>query len=256
MDVDVFGIELDRKFTTTVVLTLVGVSVFLFRGDQGLNIDFVGGTAYGAQLTEARDIGTIRDLLDGKRQHQLLQVQGVRQTDEAGYEYEIAYAPLAGVSEKVKVRLGNRPPGDTPEQRADDLRKRAQELPDLSVEQIFLTTEPSEGGKSRFFTIRTREKEPALVEASIDRLLQALDGGEAGRLRANLLQGVRVLFSNAAAAGGLPPPPALDLDRASDDRAQVLTRFRPACEAWWSQHGADAKLADPWLPLCAEKKID
>lgn len=80
--------------------------------------------------------------------------------------------------------------------------------------------------------------------------------GEVGRLRANLLQGVRVLFSNSAAASGLPPPPVLYLDRASDDRPQVLTRFRLACEAWWREHGADARLADPWLPLCAEKKID
>src|SRR5262249_12987469 len=49
-------------FTVTVVLTVIGLGVFLVRGERGLNIDFVGGTAYGGQLTEPLTIGQLREL--------------------------------------------------------------------------------------------------------------------------------------------------------------------------------------------------
>src|ERR1700732_1714266 len=39
-------------FTATIILTVIGISVFVFRLPADLNIDFVGGTAYGGQLVE------------------------------------------------------------------------------------------------------------------------------------------------------------------------------------------------------------
>src|SRR5206468_2838173 len=40
-------------FTATIILTLVGAALFIFRLDRGgLNIDFVGGTAYTGRLTK------------------------------------------------------------------------------------------------------------------------------------------------------------------------------------------------------------
>src|SRR5262249_46109695 len=43
-------------FTATVILTIVGATLFIWRLDKGgLNIDFVGGTAYSGQLTTAMD---------------------------------------------------------------------------------------------------------------------------------------------------------------------------------------------------------
>src|SRR5207245_9847168 len=61
--------------TVTVVLTVIGLGVFLIRGERGLNIDFVGGTAYGGQLTEPLTIGQLRELIAKQRQDKLLALQ-------------------------------------------------------------------------------------------------------------------------------------------------------------------------------------
>src|SRR5260370_25394939 len=55
----------------------------------------------------------------------------------------------------------------------DEVKKLARELPDCSVEQIFLSSyaEDNRENKSRFFTVRTSEKAQDLVRVSIDRLL-------------------------------------------------------------------------------------
>src|SRR5207249_6096062 len=39
-------------FTATIVLTVIGISVFIGRLPQDLNIDFNGGTAYGGELRD------------------------------------------------------------------------------------------------------------------------------------------------------------------------------------------------------------
>ncbi len=51
------------------------------------------------------------------------------------------------------------------------MKQRASHLPDVSVEQMFLSGESFAEGKSRYFTVRTTEKQPELVRASLDRLL-------------------------------------------------------------------------------------
>ncbi len=51
-------------FTATILLTIFGASVFIWRLDKGgLNIDFMGGTAYGGRLNEMVDARTLRDML-------------------------------------------------------------------------------------------------------------------------------------------------------------------------------------------------
>ena len=57
---------------------------------------------------------------------------------------------------------------------AEDVKARAARLPDVSVEQTFLSDEQDKytDGKSRRFTVRTTEKERALVQAALDRLMR------------------------------------------------------------------------------------
>jgi SecD/SecF fusion protein len=108
-------------FTATILLTLFGAAVFIYRLDlpegSELNIDFLGGTAYTGQLVK----------------------------------------PMSG-----------------PELRAL-LEKDEKALPDLSVEQIFLTG-ANEGDRSRIFTVRTTNKDVNAVQLAINNLLVAPDG--------------------------------------------------------------------------------
>jgi SecD/SecF fusion protein len=50
-------------FTATVVLSVLGMIVFIIRGEQGWNIDFTGGTAYAVQFKEPQAIGKVRDAI-------------------------------------------------------------------------------------------------------------------------------------------------------------------------------------------------
>ena len=51
-------------FTATIILTVLGAAVFIHRLDKGgLNIDFMGGTAYGGQLNEKVSANELRSLL-------------------------------------------------------------------------------------------------------------------------------------------------------------------------------------------------
>jgi SecD/SecF fusion protein len=161
-------------FAATIILTIFGVTVFLVRGRGGLNIDFIGGTAYSGQLaeTKAQDITGLRKLLGEDRQRDLLAVPegGVKQVGSDGRTFEITYAKEVAGSKTEEVTLPN---SATPE----EVRRRAQELPDLAVKQIFLSQfrEP-DASKSRFLTIETSEKAPELVQASVNRLLTDDEG--------------------------------------------------------------------------------
>jgi len=48
-------------FAATLILSILGVAVFISRGDRGLNIDFTGGTAYSFQFKEPQDIQYVRE---------------------------------------------------------------------------------------------------------------------------------------------------------------------------------------------------
>jgi len=157
-------------FTATILLTVLGASIFIARLPQGLNIDFNGGTAYGGQLAQPVDFKTLREYFSEENQKRKLDVGDVRE-NATGYSYDIDYH---NPDETRTIHLPNRPEGATQEARVEDVKKRARELPDIAVEQIF----PSEivGNESPYFTVRTSEKAPELVQASIVRLMQAGDG--------------------------------------------------------------------------------
>lgn len=154
-----------QMFAATFIMTIIGIGLFLARGKQGLNVDFVGGTAYSGRLAEPLDIGTLREKLGEKGQKDRLTITNVRETDAGRNTYELTYAD----GQTTLVALANSPEGSNPEARAANVKARASELRDWSVEQIF--TSESSGDKSPIFTVRTTEREPEIVQASVNRLM-------------------------------------------------------------------------------------
>ncbi len=156
-------------FPITGALTALGLGVFLLHGERGLNVDFVGGTVYGGQLEKEVNISKLRDLVSDARQEEVLKVESVKAlpTDPkgGGTAYEVKYAD----GETRTIRLAHALQGDTEAERKS-LKKRASQIPDSSVEQNFLSDSSSDA--SKFFTVRTTEKEPDLVQAAIDRLFK------------------------------------------------------------------------------------
>ncbi|MFT3883471.1 MAG: protein translocase subunit SecF [Gemmatales bacterium] len=47
-------------FTATIILSILGLALFLMRGDEGLNIDFTGGTAYTFQFKSPKTTSEVR----------------------------------------------------------------------------------------------------------------------------------------------------------------------------------------------------
>ncbi|MDB5312421.1 MAG: secD [Gemmataceae bacterium] len=186
-------------FSITSVLTVLGLGLFLFRGEAGMNVDFRGGTVYAGQMVEGqeraltttsdRKLG-LRDLLGEERQKERLNVETVRWVNAPAnlpadpvaqetvlaavgtYIFEITYSDKAATT----VGLSQKPDGKTVNDIEDAVKARARHLPDVSVEQMFLSGENYGEGKSRYFTVRTTERQPDLVRASLDRLLRDDDG--------------------------------------------------------------------------------
>ncbi|OWK45418.1 protein translocase subunit SecD [Fimbriiglobus ruber] len=184
-------------FALTAGLTVAGLGLFLARGEAGLNVDFTKGTAYGGRLKEGQERGLtaaggklgLLDLLGEARQRERLEVKDAvwltkpKQDDDpnatvrlAEYIYKIVYAD----GTEATVTLANKPDGATEEAQIADLKKRASELPGLSIEQVFLAgvDDHLPSGQSRSFTARTTEKEPDLVQVGLDRLLRDETTGE------------------------------------------------------------------------------
>ncbi len=165
-------------FAVTLVLTLLGIGIFVARLPQGLNVDFNGGTLYGGQTVNAMGIGELRNLLDENNQKARLRIGPVEELTAdtehgaaAAFTYGIHYQNDDGSETVRKIEFPNRPEGETPEARTQSVKERASELPDVSVEQIFPSTVKPEDAGRGFFNIRTTEKAPELVQASITRLL-------------------------------------------------------------------------------------
>ena len=170
-------------FTATSILTILGLSLFLLRGESVLNVDFRGGTVYGGRLKDneeraltATDKPGLRDLLSTEKQGERLKVDSVRWVNRPAsgdfnavgtYIYEIAYADKT----KATVSLTEKPLGTDEKQMEENVKMRAGRLPDASVEQIFLSGESYSQGKSRYFTVRTTERQRDIVQISLDRLL-------------------------------------------------------------------------------------
>ncbi|MBX9678065.1 MAG: protein translocase subunit SecD [Gemmataceae bacterium] len=155
----------NAMFTVTLIASIVGLVLFIGRIPNDLNIDFVGGTAFGGELVKPLTTTELRDKVDEKRQGTVLKVESVKELEEN--RYQITY----GGGQTRVVALANRPVGDNAAAREADLKARASQLPDVSVEQIFLAKGNAEGNRSANFVIRTSEREAELVQASIDRLL-------------------------------------------------------------------------------------
>jgi len=176
-------------FTITGVLTVAGLALFLLRGESVLNVDFRGGTVFAGRLkdgeerslTAANGQSGFRELLgEANQKAQLTATEAKRLPDSdsttSTYVYTITYA-ADGKKTTSKVTLHEKPLGDTPEEMEADVVRRASHLPDVSVEQMFLTGEPNFGdGRSRYFTIRTTERQPGLVRLTLDRLLRGDNG--------------------------------------------------------------------------------
>jgi SecD/SecF fusion protein len=176
-------------FSITGVLTVLGLALFLYRGDSGLNVDFRGGTVYGGKLKEGeeralttvtvngREYTGLRELLSEQAQNERLKVDSVRLLNRPAsgdlaalgtYDFEITYADKATTT----VSLTQKPAGNTVEEVENSVKEMAQHLPDVSVEQLFVGDKRYDGGRSEYFTIRTTERQPELVRATLDRLLR------------------------------------------------------------------------------------
>ncbi len=158
-------------FAATILLTIFGISVFIWRLPADLNIDFNGGTLYGGQLSSPKSIEDLRNLLGEKNQQQRLKVADVKELNIAG-EQGLAYAiTYEGDPTPRTIHFPNQPEGATPEARQEAVKRRAQELPDWSVEMIFRGNVITSGNETDYFNVRTTEKAQELVQASIVRLL-------------------------------------------------------------------------------------
>ena len=178
-------------FPITAVLTVIGLGLFLHRGEQGLNVDFRGGTVFGGKLKDGEERALLttpdgragfRELLDHDNQEKRLAATEARWVNRPSsgdvtavntYVYEIAYKDPDGKTSTATVTLSNKPDGADEAAMAQDVLARARRLPGVSVEQVYLSDEPTYGdGKSRYFTVRTTEKQKELVQVSLDRLLR------------------------------------------------------------------------------------
>jgi SecD/SecF fusion protein len=169
-------------FTFTGVVTVLTLGLFLWRGERGLNVDFRGGTVFAGVLKPGEERGLtatdgkpgFRELLGEENQKKRLTAKAVEWTNPPVgdavvnvWEFLISYES----GPPVRVALTEKPAGDTAAAIQADVLARAKELPDVSVEQTFLSTESTSGGKSRRFTVRTTEKQVELVRANLNRLL-------------------------------------------------------------------------------------
>ncbi|AWM41073.1 bifunctional preprotein translocase subunit SecD/SecF [Gemmata obscuriglobus] len=174
-------------FPLTAVLTVAGLAVFVVRGEAGLNVDFRGGTVFAGKLKDGEERGLTKtaDGKDGFRELLGEEAQKKRLALKAGDDAVIwenrpsgdervntwIYTVTYEDGTRATVTLTAKPEGGTDADMREDVRQRAAQLPDVSVEQMFISGQQFEMGKSRYFTIRTTEKQRDLVQTSLNRLL-------------------------------------------------------------------------------------
>ena len=165
-DIDFMSIRY-YLFAATGILTVLGGALFIGRLPDDLSIDFVGGTAYSGQLVETKTIEELRDLVGDKNQKARLTAKA-KEIDLGNLTYALWYGSGDANDKSLRtVLLANKPEGETPEERAEDVAVRRpgpggaglKKLPDWAVEQIFIGTEDDGSGRSSYFTVRTTEKE-------------------------------------------------------------------------------------------------
>jgi len=128
-------------------------------------------------------------------------VQSVRQEGDDVRLYTVTFTDRTS----QPVQFANDPaPGTSRDERERVVKERASVLPDWSVEQIFLKTEPNTGNASRFFNVRSTEKEAGLVQLAVNRLHWKDDHS---LLRQIVLQDIKVEGKHATLAFNEPASP-------------------------------------------------
>lgn len=167
-------------FAITLGLAVLGGALFIGRLPNDLNIDFVGGTAYGGKLTTGILIKDLRPKFEEKNQAKVLEGVIVKELDESKRRYEITFPK--GDNKPRTISLNNEPDFKTQAEREKNVQERCSSLPDPSVELLFNSTNDDaikkemDEGKSRNFVIRTTEKEPEIVQACADQILRDENG--------------------------------------------------------------------------------
>jgi len=180
-------------FTATIVLSILGVSMFVARLPNDLNIDFIGGTAYTGQLSKNVGIAQLREFVSKENQDRLLEIEpgeGARpkvteDKDSDGLRFQVVYLNPDKTTEARVVQLANKPDGIGPSEREEEVARRLSTLPDASVEQLFLSAvdqpkddKEQDRSKSPYFKIRTSERETEIVQTVLDRLLREKKGND------------------------------------------------------------------------------
>jgi SecD/SecF fusion protein len=175
-DIDFMSIR-HVMFGLTFGLAILGTALFIARLPNNLNIDFVGGTAYGGKMTKAMSIKELRPYFDEKRQKSILDGVTVKEIEGTeGRRFDLTFPK--GDNKPLTISLSNVPRGETAEAREENVRNRARLLPEPSVDLLFnRSTDPEiiaeiNANKSRNFVMRTTEKEPELVQVAVDQLMR------------------------------------------------------------------------------------
>ena len=166
-------------FAVTLGLSILGLGLFIGRIPNDLNIDFIGGTAYGGKLTQGVTTSDLRGFVAEPEQKRLLTGVKAKQIDGDPRRYSLTFPN----SEPREVSLSNIPiPDGTPQANEKNVEDRASMLREPSVELLYNTskdqkiTDEMNAGLSRNFVIRTTEKEAELVQACLDQLLRTKEG--------------------------------------------------------------------------------
>jgi protein-export membrane protein SecD/preprotein translocase SecF subunit len=165
-------------FIATVVTAGLGLGLFLARGTSTLNMDFVGGTVYTGVLARDRMMDTqeLRARIEDKeaRAKWLALATEPELVDPKDRTWKLTYQESDADRPRERyIRM-------TENVAPAEMRRRAEELPEPSIEMIYHSDkELSQGEKSRLFTVRTTEKSPELVSSSLGRLL----GGDLEKIR-------------------------------------------------------------------------
>jgi SecD/SecF fusion protein len=197
-DIDFMSIRY-VMFALTLGLSIIGLALFIGRIPNDLNIDFQGGTAYGAKLTRGVTVAELRGFVGDEAQKKYLADVIVQETPGSdGRRFDITFPK--GDNKPRTVSFGTNPPtGDSVEKRVEEVKERAKYLPDPSVELLINRTDDETikkelaDGKSRNFVVRTIEKEPELVQACLDQLFR--EKNDKGEMK-ELLDKVYVHYTN------------------------------------------------------------
>jgi SecD/SecF fusion protein len=135
-------------FTATVVLTIVGAALFIYRLDKGgLNIDFVGGTAYTGQLTKPLAIDELRERLEKGSTLPDLAIEQIFETGVGGGDKSRWFTVRTSEKDAVKVQQ------DINDRLGDDLKKiyltKYQIAPDGTSATLDFSNAPA-GGTADF----------------------------------------------------------------------------------------------------------